>query len=107
MEKYIEKFDGFFTNIDKIFFKIYKNEKKEFIKRKKDRGNDDEETSIIVYKMLRYVMDFYTILRIINLNLKNVIIYAGEEHTRNIENILKEYCKFNEVEHDEMEVEEM
>ena len=90
MEKYIEKFDGFFTNIDKIFFKIYKNEKKEFIKRKKDRGNDDEETSIIVYKMLRYVMDFYTILRIINLNLKNVIIYAGEEHTRNIENILKE-----------------
>ena len=50
-------------------------------------------------------MDFYTILRIINLNLKNVIIYDGEEHTRNIENILKEYCKFNEVEHDEMEVE--
>jgi hypothetical protein len=94
MKKYIKKFDFFFNNIYVIFFNIYKNEKKEFIERKKDIEYKEEKTSIIVYKMLRYVMDFYTILRIINLNLKNVIIYAGQGHTINIEYILKEYCDF-------------
>jgi hypothetical protein len=98
MEKYIKKFGVFFENIYEIFFNIYKKEKEEFMERKKDIRYKEEKTSIMVYKMLRYVMDFYTILRIINLNLKNVIIYAGEYHTRNIENILTKYCNFHEVE---------
>jgi len=37
---------------------------------------------------LRYVMDFYTVARIIKLNMKNVIFYAGNSHTNNVIDIL-------------------
>lgn len=76
-----------FLQILIIFFKIYKNEKKSLLREKKIEETTTKKHPLLSIKCL-YVMDFYTILRIINL--KNVIIYAGEEHTRNIENILKE-----------------
>jgi hypothetical protein len=37
---------------------------------------------------LRYVMDFYTVARILKSNMKNVIFYAGNAHTTNVMDIL-------------------
>jgi hypothetical protein len=37
---------------------------------------------------LRYVMDFYTVARIIKSNMKNVVFYAGNAHTTNVIDIL-------------------
>ena len=45
--------------------------------------------------MYKTVMDFYTIARIIKLNLKNVIIYSVYFHTNNIISILTKCIGFN------------
>jgi hypothetical protein len=41
-----------------------------------------------VVKMTRYVMDYFTVAKIIRLNLKNVIFYGGNAHTSRIIQIL-------------------
>ena len=56
--------------------------------------------------MTRYVMDYFTVAKIIRLNLKNVIFYGGNAHTSRIITILdlfnfkqmyevKGACKYN------------
>ena len=44
----------------------------------------------IVHIMLRHVMDFYVVARIIKLDMKNVIFYGGFHHTTYISEILSE-----------------
>ena len=44
--------------------------------------------------MSRTVMDFYTIARIIKSKNKNIIIYAGNDHTERIIYILNKYFVF-------------
>ena len=48
----------------------------------------------LIFSMYRTVMDFYTIARLIKLNLKNVILYAGNSHTQRIIFILKYFGFF-------------
>ena len=43
----------------------------------------------LVTVQLRYVMDFYTVARILKSNMKNVVIYAGNLHTTNMTKILQ------------------
>ena len=72
--------------IKSIFLEIYHIQKIKY----KHLGQD-----FIIFLIDRTVMDFYTIARIIKLNLKNVIIYAGNSHTDNIIFILNKYFGFN------------
>ena len=68
--------------IKSIFLEIY------YILKKENRPD------YLIFTMDRSVMDFYTIARIIKLNLKNVIIYAGNNHTQRIIFILKYFGFF-------------
>ena len=72
--------------IKSIFLKIYYIQKIRY---------KHLEQYIVIFLMYKTVMDFYTIARIIKLNLKNVIIYAGNNHTDNIIFILNKYFGFN------------
>ena len=73
----IEKIKSIYLEIYDITKKLYK---------------DDYEH--IIFCMSRTVMDFYTIARIIKSKNKNIIIYAGNDHTERIIYILNKYFVF-------------
>jgi len=72
-------------NIKKIFLERFNHLKKKF--------SGDEDMGI--YSILRSVMDFYTIARIIKLEMKNVIFYGGFSHSEYISYFLNKYDKFD------------
>ena len=77
-------------NIEKIksiYLKIYDITKKLYI--------DKIDYNYIIFIMDRSVMDFYTMERIIKSKMKNIIIYAGQNHTERIIFILNKYFGFN------------
>lgn len=65
----------------KLFMRMYEELKYKFM------GYPWEK---LVTVQIRYVMDFYTVARILKSNMKNVVIYAGNLHTTNITRILQE-----------------
>ena len=73
----IEKIKSIYLEIYDITKKLYK-----------------DDYNHIVFCMSRTVMDFYTIARIIKSKNKNIIIYAGNEHTERIIYILNKYFVF-------------
>ena len=77
-------------NIEKIksiYLKIYDITKKLYIYK--------IDYNYIIFIMDRSVMDFYTMARIIKSKMKNIIIYAGQNHTERIIFILNKYFGFN------------
>ena len=93
----IEKIKKNETNIDNIFssFEIEKISsifKNMYTIRKKIFGFKKA-----VFQMYRTVLDFYTISRIIQKDMKNVIVYAGDAHIQNIKIILCSHFEFNNL----------
>ena len=74
--------DGILSLFSSIFLNMYEIRKKIF------------GFKIAVFEMYRTVMDFYTIARIIQKDMKNVIIYAGDNHIENIKLILCSHFNF-------------
>lgn len=74
----IEKISSIFKNMFKIRQEIY-------------------GFKMAVFQMYRTVLDFYTISRIIQKNMKNVIVYAGGAHIENIKLILCSHFEFNNL----------
>jgi hypothetical protein len=73
----IEKIKSIYLEIYDITKKLYK-----------------DDYNHIIFCMSRTVMDFYTIARIIKSKNKNIIIYAGNDHTERIIYILNKYFVF-------------
>jgi hypothetical protein len=63
----------------KLFMEMYEELKDKYV-------NSWEQ---LVTIQLRYVMDFYTVARILKSNMKNVVFYAGNLHTTNVTRILQ------------------